>query len=233
VKLTWNPSTDNVGVDHYNVYRGTTLVGSPTTNSYTDSGLTASTQYSYQVSAVDAAPNDSGKSTAVQTTTTSGGGTTTTVADLEDATIDPALTAPPTNKTRLKVDASTPVNDLLIKFAVPSGCSVTAAHLKLTVGSGTNDPSSKGGDFYLADPATAWSESSVVWTSAPAKTGTPVTLAGPVAAGTTYDVDITSLVPTSGGTFTIRGSSTSADGAGYYSKEDTTGTAPQLVLTCG
>jgi chitodextrinase len=69
VSLSWTASTDNVGVTGYKVYRGGTLVGSPTTTSYVDTGLTASTAYSYTVSAKDAAGNESAQSTAISVTT--------------------------------------------------------------------------------------------------------------------------------------------------------------------
>ena len=69
VALSWTASTDNVGVAGYRVYRGSTLVGSPTTTSFTDTGLAASTAYSYTVKAFDAAGNLSPASTAVTATT--------------------------------------------------------------------------------------------------------------------------------------------------------------------
>ncbi|MFJ1792550.1 glycoside hydrolase family 6 protein [Kitasatospora griseola] len=76
VALTWSAATDNVGVTGYDVYRGSTLVGSTAGTSYTDTGLTASTAYSYTVKARDAAGNVSPASAAlVATTTASGGGT--------------------------------------------------------------------------------------------------------------------------------------------------------------
>ena len=60
VSLTWNASTDNVGVTGYQVYRGPeeiANVGAGAT-SYTDTGLAAG-PYSYTVRAVDAAGNPS------------------------------------------------------------------------------------------------------------------------------------------------------------------------------
>jgi chitodextrinase len=74
VSLSWTASTDNVAVTGYNVYRGTTLAGKATSTTFTDSGLTASTQYSYTVVAYDAAGNVSAASTAVTATTTTGSG---------------------------------------------------------------------------------------------------------------------------------------------------------------
>jgi hypothetical protein len=63
INLTWTASTDNVGVTGYQVFRGGALVASPTSNSYSDTGLTPSTAYSYTVKARDAAGNLSAAST--------------------------------------------------------------------------------------------------------------------------------------------------------------------------
>ncbi|MFJ8884128.1 glycoside hydrolase family 6 protein [Streptomyces sp. NPDC102402] len=75
VSLSWTASTDNTAVTGYDVYRGSAKVGSATSTSYTDSGLTASTAYSYTVRAKDAAGNVSAASAAVSATTEAGGGT--------------------------------------------------------------------------------------------------------------------------------------------------------------
>jgi endoglucanase len=69
VSLTWTASTDNVGVTGYDIYRGSTLAGTSATPSFTDTGLAASTAYSYTVKAYDAAGNLSAASAAVSATT--------------------------------------------------------------------------------------------------------------------------------------------------------------------
>ncbi len=69
VSLTWTASTDNVGVTGYDVYRGSTKVGSPSTTSFTDTGLTPSTAYTYTVRARDAAGNTSTASAPLSVTT--------------------------------------------------------------------------------------------------------------------------------------------------------------------
>jgi len=71
VALSWTASTDNVKVTGYDVYRGTTKVGSSTGTTYTDTGLTAGTAYSYTVRAKDAAGNVSAPSSALAVTTKS------------------------------------------------------------------------------------------------------------------------------------------------------------------
>ncbi|MFJ8646851.1 glycoside hydrolase family 6 protein [Streptomyces sp. NPDC093546] len=76
VTLSWTASTDNVGVSGYDVYRaGTKVNAAPVTGtSYTDTGLAASTAYSYTVRARDAAGNVSAASAALSVTTSAGGG---------------------------------------------------------------------------------------------------------------------------------------------------------------
>ncbi|CAN5340959.1 hypothetical protein BH11ACT4_BH11ACT4_24540 [soil metagenome] len=67
--LAWTASTDAVGVTAYDVYRNGVVVGTVASPSFTDSGLTASTSYSYTVKARDAAGNVSAASGAVSVTT--------------------------------------------------------------------------------------------------------------------------------------------------------------------
>ncbi|HEY2091400.1 MAG TPA: right-handed parallel beta-helix repeat-containing protein [Thermoanaerobaculia bacterium] len=71
--LVWAPSTDNVGVTGYQVLRNGALVGTTAAPAYSDSALTAATQYSYTVKAYDAAGNVSAAgSTATASTLPSG-----------------------------------------------------------------------------------------------------------------------------------------------------------------
>lgn len=62
IAFTWTASTDNVKVDHYNIYRNDKLVGTSRSTDFSDTDLKDNTSYSYQVSAVDAAGNESAKS---------------------------------------------------------------------------------------------------------------------------------------------------------------------------
>ena len=89
VHLTWTASTDDNGIDHYEVQRRATISGTwaipsdaahfVTSTSFDDTGLTANTTYQYQVVAVD------------------WGGHTSAVSNLDIATTvvftDPAITA--------------------------------------------------------------------------------------------------------------------------------------------
>lgn len=72
ITINWDASTDAVGVASYRLRRGGVDVPGATALtglSYVDTGLTASTLYSYTVSAVDAAGNRSAESTAAPATT--------------------------------------------------------------------------------------------------------------------------------------------------------------------
>ena len=69
INLTWNASTDNVAVTGYKIYRDNVLIGTSPTNSYSDTGLAAGTLYQYEVSAFDAASNESARSTPASATT--------------------------------------------------------------------------------------------------------------------------------------------------------------------
>lgn len=68
VTLSWNASTDNVGVTGYKIYKGTVLVATINSLSYTVTGLTRRTSYTFYVSAIDAAGNESGKASIAVTT---------------------------------------------------------------------------------------------------------------------------------------------------------------------
>lgn len=76
IALSWNASTDNVGVSSYNVYMDGTLKTTVNSTSTTISGLAPSTTYSFYVVAQDAAGNSSANSATVSGTTNAGGGTT-------------------------------------------------------------------------------------------------------------------------------------------------------------
>src|SRR5439155_26638337 len=69
INLSWTASTDNVGVFGYDIYRNGAKVGSSAAPSYSDTGLAASTAYTYTVDAYDAAGNTSAKSASVSKTT--------------------------------------------------------------------------------------------------------------------------------------------------------------------
>jgi chitodextrinase len=83
VNLSWTASTDNVGVSGYLLERcqGSgcstfTQIATPTGTSYSDTGRTASTSYTYRVRATDANSNLSAYSSSASVTTPAGSGDT-------------------------------------------------------------------------------------------------------------------------------------------------------------
>lgn len=68
-QVKWTASTDNVAVNGYRVYRNGSIIGKTKTRSYTDSGLTPGTTYTYTVVAFDTSGNSSAASSPVQVTT--------------------------------------------------------------------------------------------------------------------------------------------------------------------
>jgi chitodextrinase/DNA-binding XRE family transcriptional regulator len=71
INLSWSASSDNVGVAGYRIYRNGTQIGTVTTNTYSNTGLSPSTSYTYTVSAYDAAGNASAQSTSASGSTQS------------------------------------------------------------------------------------------------------------------------------------------------------------------
>jgi Fibronectin type III domain len=61
VFLEWTASTDNIAVTGYKIYRDGNYLKSSATTTAADTGLNASTQYCYTISAYDAAGNESAK----------------------------------------------------------------------------------------------------------------------------------------------------------------------------
>ena len=68
VGLAWTPATDNVGVEGYLVVRNGLAIATVPGTSYTDSTVAASTSYSYQIVAYDAAGNTTPSGTRAVTT---------------------------------------------------------------------------------------------------------------------------------------------------------------------
>jgi hypothetical protein len=89
------------------------------------------------------------------------------------------------------------------------------------------DAASKGGDFYAVND-TSWQEETITWNNAPAALTNLLASLGSVSANNWYEVDLTALI-TGDGTYSLRISSTSSDGADYSSKEGIN--PPQLVIT--
>ncbi|WP_234542237.1 glycosyl hydrolase family 18 protein [Streptomyces shenzhenensis] len=124
VKLSWSAATDDNGVKNYDVLRDGRVVSTVTATSYTDSGLTAGTDYSYTVQARDTADQTGPVSGAVAVHTT--GGTT---------------TPPPTgSKVRLGYFTEWGIygRNYQVKNLVTSGSAAKITHINYAFGNVTN-----------------------------------------------------------------------------------------------
>lgn len=68
INLSWAPSTDNTGLQGYEVFRNNTKVANLSTTSYADANLLSNTNYSYYVKALDLSNNASTSNTVTATT---------------------------------------------------------------------------------------------------------------------------------------------------------------------
>lgn len=70
IDLSWSASTDaDSSVDGYNIYRDGTRIDATTDTTFSDTGLSPDTQYTYAVTAYDTADNESAECPAVNATT--------------------------------------------------------------------------------------------------------------------------------------------------------------------
>jgi chitodextrinase len=229
VDLTWNGSSDDIGVDRYRIHRNGTQIATSIMPSYSDTTAQPNTSYSYSVDAVDAAGNISAPSNTANVTTPGvpPPAQTQTFTPVADTTLRADL---PSNnfgsQTVVGIDSS-PVTDLLLKFNVTglAGRSVQSAKLRLYC----FDPGGAGGAFKRVANS-SWSESTVNWSNAPAADAATLGSIGATVAGTWYEVDVTSAV-TGDGLVSLRASGSSPNGTDYHSKEGPAGLAPQLVVT--
>ena len=68
IRLQWDPSSDDVGVLGYRIYRGGVEIAIAGTPEYTDQGLTPATAYTYTVAAFDGAAHLSPQSASAEAT---------------------------------------------------------------------------------------------------------------------------------------------------------------------
>ncbi|MGW3354306.1 glycosyl hydrolase family 18 protein [Streptomyces bungoensis] len=140
VKLDWSAATDDNGVKNYDVLRDGKVVGTVTATSYTDSGLSAGTDYSYTVQARDTAGQTGPVSGAVKVHTT--GGTT---------------TPPPTGGDKVKLGYFTEWGiygrNYNVKNLVTSGSAAKITHINYAFGNVTNGQCAIGDSYADYDKA--------------------------------------------------------------------------------
>ncbi len=167
IQLTWSQSSDNVGVDHYLLYRNGSLITSLADPVYNDTGLTADTDYTYTVCAVDQTGNISAYSNS---------GTARTWQSQVETTI--ILQAPTTEVLDSFLSSSSPdtnygstyyrtMEHFAISFIFPEELynkTVVEAKLAFYVWNQTNYQPDQYLDLYTI--TRSWDESGVTWNNA-------------------------------------------------------------------
>jgi chitodextrinase len=136
IKLDWTASSDNVGVTTYKVYRNGTLVSllGNVTN-YINSGLAASTLYSYTVSACDVWDNCSAQSSATLVRTSA-------PPDTQAPTVPTGLKATAVSSTNINLAWAAATDNVgVTAYKVFSGNNLVATLGNVTSTTRTNTPS--------------------------------------------------------------------------------------------
>jgi PKD repeat protein/glucose/arabinose dehydrogenase len=228
VNLAWNAATDDVGVTSYKIYRdGAPLTTTGGATSFSDTTVAGGATYSYQVSALDAAGNESPLSNAA-TATTPGISTLKFQAEA-DARVEEANPTLNFGTSTVRADGGPdPDVESYLRFSV-AGVSgpVQSAKLRLWVTSSTAD----GPAVYTT--GNIWSETGITWNNRPGRTSGATDDKGVIGAGAWVEYDVKPLV-VGDGTYSFDLATTSSDGVDFSSREASDLThRPELVLTFG
>jgi hypothetical protein len=215
----------------------------PLTVSFTDTSTGSPTSWSWNFgdggTSTDRSPThtytSTGTFTATLTATNAQGSTTASreitvsstivISPTDDAQVNPTGSKAPGSAPSFSVDGS-PVRDGLLKFDVDVAGQIASVKLRLFC----VNSSSVGGTFFAAaETNPPWNEETVTWATAPVA-GASLGSLGRVRTNTWYEIDLTALVTTNG-SYSIRITNPTGNGADYATKEGAAGTAPQLVIT--
>ena len=223
VDLSWQGSSDNVGIAGYDVIRnGQTLATVGAVTSYSDATVAPLTTYTYEVRARDASGNVSAPSNAV-TLTTPEAPRIHTFTPVADARVQEANGA--TNygtSTAVGTDAG-PAVETYLRFDV-SGLSgaVQSARLRLYATNGSADGP------HVRKTSNGWAETTLNWSNRPAPTAPATDDRGVVTSSTYTEWDVTPTV-NGDGTVSVVLAQPGTDGADFISREGAAN-KPQLVV---
>ena len=247
VTVTWDASSDNVGVTGYEVHRsgsagfvpdGSTLLGGTggATLSYADQDVAVGSWF-YRVVALDAAGSSAVSDPAVEAVVADVP-VTVTLGPVADTYVQQNLPDRNFGSGATMSVATSPGRQALLRFDLPelaSGQTVTGATLRLRVPgdswAGTTS------DVEVRTASNDWQESTVTWTSRPTiDSGVVGLLGGGAAPGEILEISLTAsdLVGLMGGEATLALVGTTSDSLGVYSRDFSSVSArPQLILDLG
>jgi large repetitive protein len=244
VALSWNASTDDVGVTGYDVHRSATSGFTPSAGTkiattaspgYTDTGRPAGTWY-YRVVARDAAGN-AGDPSAQASATVAAEPVSLTVAPSADSYVNQG--APTTNygSSGSLASRGTPGYVSYLRFPVPAappGTEVKAARLRITTTGETFAGSAD--DHTVRAGGNGWTESTVTWNNRPSASGALLgTLTGAAQPATAYsaELDPAQVQALLDGDATLAVTSTGTDNLWFASNSGAAASRPTLVIDFG
>lgn len=247
VNLTWQASSDDVGVTGYEVHRGTaadftptgdTRLAAPSSRSYTDEAPGVGTWF-YKVVAADAAGNRSEPSEPAEVTIEP------VVVEPEPVEVQVGVEAdaavvssqPATNygsNAQLFSTGGTSVQQSFLRFELPEapdGLALSTVSLRLRTSS---DPSAGSAATHVVEVIDeAWDEATLTWQNRPTQAGEQAcTIEGATAINTVYTVECDAQAFTPGESVTLRISSAGADNLRFFSRNHSTSLnyRPSLLL---
>src|SRR3990167_6681558 len=227
VTLAANAS-DNVSVAKVEFYLDGSLKSTDTSSPYSyswDTTTTINGSHTLSAKAYDALVNV-GTSSTVSVNVNNQNTQVLTFTPTDDATIVRDFPYKNFGSLSALVADGYPRRNFLVKFLVSgvTGRTVVSAKLRFYC----FEPAIVGGIFYRTTND-LWKEGTITWSNAGATT-TKVATLGYVAAGKTYDVDVSAFIK-GNGVLSLAIATPSADGAAYYSKERGGVYVPKLIIT--
>lgn len=244
VSLTWSASSDNVGIDHYTVYRGVapdfvadaaSAIADVTELAYLDGSLANGTYY-YRVAAVDAAGNPSSATAAVGGAVEPEPVTKTVTADADAMVYRVQSSSNYGDNSQISSRGGSSPIESFLSFTLPQAPDGLAlSGVTLTVRTST-DPAAGSTDTHdVKIVSDAWDEGAITWDNRPTTiTGALGTIDDMAVTNTEYSADLSAagLAGQSGQTVTLRISSTGSDNVRLWSSEASRDSyRPTLVLS--
>jgi chitodextrinase len=223
VNLSWNSSSDDVGVAGYEVFRNGAFLASAAGTSYTDTTVSFAVTNSYQVRALDGAGNRSAFSNTAPVLLTF---KISADADAQVVEANPTTNYGTGATSWLRTDGGTdPDIDSYLRFTVAGMGTVQSAKLRVYAYSGTTD----GPAVYAT--GTGWSEDAITWNTTPPVTSGGFDDKGAISTGSWVEYNVAPLVA-GDGTYSFRLAQASTDGVDFRAREYSDSTLrPQLVVT--